>query len=63
MSFTHGAAMLAVGVVGAIIAFWVLSSLVGIFLFILKIVVIVGLIGGAFWLVGRFRQLGATPLG
>ena len=48
--------MLAVGVVGAIIAFWVLSSLVGIFLFILKIVVVVGLIGGAFWLVGRFRR-------
>jgi hypothetical protein len=48
--------MLAVGVVGAIIAFWVLSSLVGIFVFIVKVAVIVALIGGAFWLVGRFRH-------
>jgi hypothetical protein len=48
--------MVAVGVVGAIIAFWVLSSLVGIFVFIVKIAVIVGLIGGAFWLVNRFRR-------
>jgi hypothetical protein len=48
--------MVAVGVVGAIIAFWVLSSLVGIFVFIVKVAVIVGLIGGAFWLVGRFRR-------
>jgi len=47
--------MVAVGVVGAIVAFWVLSSLVGIILFFVKIAVIIGLIAGAFWVVGRIR--------
>ena len=55
--------MIGVGVVGAVIAFWVLSSLVGIIVFFVKIAVIVGLIGGAFWLVGRFRRLEPPPLG
>jgi hypothetical protein len=56
MTFTHAAAMTAVAIVGAVIAFWVLSSLVGIFVFFLKIAVVVGLIGGTFWLVSHFRH-------
>jgi hypothetical protein len=56
MSMAHGAAMVGVGVVGAIVAFWLLSSIVGIFFFIFKIVVIVGLIAGAFWLVEKIRH-------
>ncbi len=47
--------MVGVGVVGAIVAFWVLSSLVGIILFFVKIAVIIALIAGAFWVVGRIR--------
>ncbi|HEY2214717.1 MAG TPA: hypothetical protein VGH31_06640 [Acidimicrobiales bacterium] len=56
VSFTHGVAMVGVAVVGAIVAFWVLSSLVGIILFFVKIAVIIGLIAGAFWVVGRIRR-------
>jgi hypothetical protein len=56
MSFTHGAAMVAVGIVGAIVAFWVLSSIVGILFFFVKIAVVVALIGGAFWAVGRLKR-------
>jgi hypothetical protein len=48
--------MVAVGVVGAIVAFWLLSSIVGIIFFFIKIVAVVALIGGAFWLVSRFRR-------
>jgi hypothetical protein len=48
--------MLAVGVVGAIVAFWVLSSIAGIIFFIVKLAVLVGLVGGAFWLVSRFKR-------
>jgi hypothetical protein len=52
----HGAAMVGVGVVGALIAFWALSSIVGIIFFIVKIAVLVGLVGGAFWVVNRLRK-------
>jgi hypothetical protein len=48
--------MAAVAVVGAIVAFWVLSSIVGIIFFFVKIIAVVVLIGGAFWLVNRFRK-------
>jgi hypothetical protein len=48
--------MLAVGVVGAIVAFWILSSIVGIVVFFIKIAAVVALIAGAFWLVSRFRK-------
>jgi high-affinity Fe2+/Pb2+ permease len=56
VSFSHVAAMVAVGVVGAIVAFWILSSIVGIIFFFIKIAVVVALIGGAFWLVSKFRR-------
>ncbi len=56
MTFTHAVAMTAVGVVGIIVAFWILSSLVGIFFFFVKIAVVIALIAGVFWLVSRFRN-------
>lgn len=56
MTFGHAIAMTAVGVVGIIVAFWVLSSLAGIILFFVKIAVVVALIAGVFWLVSRFRN-------
>ena len=56
VSFTHAVAMTAVGVVGIIVAFWILSSLAGIILFFVKIAVIIALIAGVFWLVSRFRH-------
>jgi hypothetical protein len=56
MTFGHAVAMTAVGVVGIIVAFWILSSLAGIILFFVKIAVIVALIAGVFWLVSRFRN-------
>ena len=52
----HTAAMLAVGVVGALVAFWILSSIVGVIFFFVKVAVVIGLIGGAFWLVSRFKR-------
>jgi hypothetical protein len=53
---THTLAMFVVGVVGVIIAFWVLSSIAGFVFEIVKIAVIVALIVGVFWLVTRFRK-------
>jgi hypothetical protein len=56
MTFTHAVAMTAVGVVGIIVAFWILSSLAGIIFFFLKVAVVVALIAGVFWLVSRIRS-------
>jgi hypothetical protein len=56
VTFAHVATVSVVAVVGALVAFWVLSSIVGIIFIFVKIAVIVGLIGGAFWLVSRFRR-------
>ena len=56
LTVRHAAAVAAVAVIGAIIAFWVLSSIVGIFFFIVKLAVVVALIGGVFWLLHRFRR-------
>ena len=56
MTFTHAVAMTAVGVVGIIVAFWIFSSIAGIFFFFVKIAVVVALIAGVFWLVSRFRH-------
>ena len=61
MTFTHAVAMTAVGVVGVIVAFWILSSLAGIIFFFVKVAVIVALIAGVFWLVSRVPALGAGP--
>ena len=56
LTLRHAAAVTAVGVIGALIAFWVLSSIVGIFFFFVKLAVVVALIGGVFWLISRFRR-------
>jgi hypothetical protein len=56
MTFGHAVAMTVVGVVGVLIAFWILSSLAGIFLFFVKLAVIIALIAGVFWLVSRLRR-------
>jgi hypothetical protein len=56
VTFSHAVAMTAVGVVGAIVAFWILASLAGIILFFVKIAVIIALIGGVFWVVSRLRH-------
>jgi uncharacterized membrane protein len=53
---THTLAVFVVAVVGVIVAFVVLSSIVGIIFEIVKIAVIVALIAGVFWLVSRFRR-------
>jgi hypothetical protein len=56
MTFSHAVAMTVVGVVGVLIAFWILSSLAGIFLFFVKLAVVIALIAGVFWLVSRLRH-------
>ncbi|HEY3842293.1 MAG TPA: hypothetical protein VGL48_03500 [Acidimicrobiales bacterium] len=56
VSFTHVAAMVGVGVVGAIVAFWILSSIAGIIFFFIKIAAVIALISGAFWVVARLRR-------
>jgi hypothetical protein len=45
-----------VGVIGAIIAFWVIGGVLSFVFVIVKIAVILALIAGAFWLVSRFRR-------
>ncbi|HXN62770.1 MAG TPA: hypothetical protein VN886_20150 [Acidimicrobiales bacterium] len=56
MTFTHAVAMTAVGVVGILVAFWILSSLLGVIWFFVKIAAIVALIAGVFWVVSRMRR-------
>jgi hypothetical protein len=56
VTFSHAVAMTAVGVVGILVAFWILSSLAGIIFFFVKVAIIIALIGGVFWLVSRFRH-------
>jgi hypothetical protein len=48
--------MAVVAVVGALVAFWVLSSIVGIIFFFVKIIAVVALVVGAFWLVSHLRR-------
>ena len=56
MTFGHAVAMTAVGVVGVIVAFVILHALAGIFLFFVKIAVIIALIAGVFWVVSRLKH-------
>jgi hypothetical protein len=56
MTFTHAVAMTAMAVVGLIVAFWILSSLAGIFFFFVKVAVVIALIAGVFWVVSRIRN-------
>jgi hypothetical protein len=52
----HYMAVAVVGVVGALVAFWVLSSIAGIIFFFVKVIAVVALIGVAFWVVSRLRK-------
>jgi high-affinity Fe2+/Pb2+ permease len=56
LTVRHAAAVAAVAIIGALIAFWVLSSIVGIFFFFVKLAVVVALIAGVFWLISRIRR-------
>jgi hypothetical protein len=56
MSFTHAVAMTAVGVVGVIVAFWIIGGVFSIIWFFVKIAVIIALIAGVFWLISRLRN-------
>ena len=56
VTLTHTLAMVCVGIVGVIIAFWVIGGVLSFVFVIVKIAVIVALIAAAFWLVSRFRR-------
>jgi hypothetical protein len=52
----HTLAVVAVGIVGVLIAFWVLSSIAGFIWGLVKVVVIVAVLAGLVWLLfGRRR--------
>ncbi len=53
----HGVAAVAVGVVGVLIAFWVLSAIAGLVWGVVKVVVIVAVVAGVLYLLmGRGRR-------
>ena len=56
MPARHSAAMVAVGIVGVIIAFVVLHAIAGIVFFFIKLAVVVALIAAVFWVLGRYRR-------
>ena len=56
VSFTHAVAMTAVAVVGVLVAFWLLSSVIGIIWFFVKIIAIVAVVAGVFWAVSRLKR-------
>jgi len=56
MTFTHAVTMTVVGVVGVLVAFWILSGILGVIWFFVKIAAVIALIAGAFWAVSRFRH-------
>jgi hypothetical protein len=51
-----GALVVVVGVVGVVVAFAVLHFVVGFVWELVKIVLVVGVIGGVFWALGRRRR-------
>jgi hypothetical protein len=51
-----GAAVVVVGVVGVVVAFAVLHFVVGFVWEIVKIALIVGVVGGLLWVLGRRRR-------
>jgi hypothetical protein len=56
LTLRHTATVAVVAVLGIIVAFWVLSSIVGIVFFFVKLAVVVALIAGVIWLLSRFRR-------
>jgi Flp pilus assembly protein TadB len=51
-----GAAVVVVGVIGVVVAFAVLHFVVGFVWEIVKIALIVGVVGGLLWVLGRRRR-------
>jgi high-affinity Fe2+/Pb2+ permease len=56
LTLRHAVGVTAVGVIAAIVAFWVLASIAGIIFFFVKLAVVVVLIGAVFWVISRFRR-------
>jgi hypothetical protein len=56
VSFAHGVAVVAVVVIGGIIAFSVLGAVVGFFIHLVTIVAVLAAIAGVIWLVARSRR-------
>jgi len=52
----EGAVLVVVAVVGIVVAFAVLHTIVGFVWELVKVVVVVGLIGAALWFLGRRRR-------
>lgn len=53
----HTLGVVALGVVGVLVAFWVLSSIAGVIWGIVKVIVIIAVVGGLVWLLaGRRRR-------
>ena len=51
-----GLVLVAVGVVGVLIAFWVLSAVAGLIWGLVKLVVLIGVVAGVLWLLFRRRS-------
>ncbi len=51
-----GALVVAGGVIGIVIAFWALHFVAGIFWELVKVAVLVGVVGGLGWVLGRRRR-------
>ena len=56
VTFGHAMTVAGVGIIGIIVAFWVLSSIAGIIFFFVKLAVVVVVIAAVFWLISRFRR-------
>jgi hypothetical protein len=56
LSMREGAALVVVGVVGVLIAFWALSAIAGLIWGVVKGVVVVAIVLGAVYLVFRRRK-------
>jgi len=51
-----GVALVAVGVVGVLVAFWVLGSVAGLVWSVVKLALLVALVAGVLWLLFRRRS-------
>jgi hypothetical protein len=56
VTFGHAVAVVGVGIIGIIVAFWILSSIAGIVFFFVKLAVVIVVIAAVFWLISRFRR-------
>lgn len=56
LRIVHTLALVGVGVLGVVVAFWVLSAIAGFLWGLVKVVVILAVIGGLLWLLLRRRR-------